>query len=280
MSVVDDEQVKRLLRQLRSRDPHEAWSRFLELYSPLLLDVVRLFEREEDAIADCYLFLCEQLCRDNFRRLRRFKQNGLARFSTWLTVVTRNLCLDWHRQQVGRERAFQSIGRLGALDQSVFQALFVKLVPADDMFLEVKESFPGLTLAQAAAAVDRVERTLTPRQRWLLMVRRNRTLAAAGAPGRPGDEELLRIPSELPNPETWTGLQEERAKLFRAMTRLSPRQRLLIQLRFGRDLTLDEIARLLNLGSAQSADRHIRDAVEKLRRIVSAGSGKPSPPSV
>ena len=75
-----------LLGQLRSREPSDAWTTFLANYSPLLLDVVHLFERDADAAADCYLFVCEQLSRDNFKRLLRFRPNGPASFPTWLHV--------------------------------------------------------------------------------------------------------------------------------------------------------------------------------------------------
>ncbi|MGE5358128.1 MAG: sigma-70 family RNA polymerase sigma factor [Bacteroidales bacterium] len=277
---MDDPQIDGLLRQLGSRDPRGAWTHFLEIYSPLLLDVVRLFEREQDAVADCYVFICDRLSRNNFRRLRRFAPHGPARFSTWLVVVARNLCLDWHRHQVGRERVFESVSRMPVLEQEMFRSLFVELVPAEELFLRLKHRFPALTASQVAEAVARVERTLTSRQRWLLMVRRNRALAAAAPLGGHGDEELLRIPSELPNPESWTSLQEERSALLRAMAELSPRDRLLIQLRYGRDLTLDEIARLNGFENLQVANRRLRDAVEKLRTLMTARGGKPRGPSV
>jgi RNA polymerase sigma-B factor len=70
----------------------------------------------------------------------------------------------------------------------------------------------------------------------------------------------------LPDPESWAGLQEARTALARGLARLSPRERLLIRLRFEQDLTLEEIARLLGLDNAQGADRRIREAVDKLRR--------------
>jgi DNA-directed RNA polymerase specialized sigma subunit len=50
------------------------------------------------------------------------------------------------------------------------------------------------------------------------------------------------------------------------MSTLSSRERLLIRLRYDREATLEEIANLLGLGSVQSADRRIREAVEKLRK--------------
>ena len=45
----------------------------------MLFAVVRRFERDEDAIADCYLFVCAQLSAKGFRRVLRFDPGGRAR---------------------------------------------------------------------------------------------------------------------------------------------------------------------------------------------------------
>jgi len=268
---MDDLQTDDLLRQLRSRDSREAWARFLEHYSPLLFDVARRFEREGEAVADCYLFICEQLSANGFRRLLRFQPGGPARFSTWLCAVARNLCLDWHRREFGRHRVFESVARMPALDQEIFRGLLVERLPIEDLFLKLAPRHPNLAIEQVAERAEAVGEELTSRQRWLLTVR-----GARGAPLAPGaaahdEAELLRIPSEMPNPETWAGLQEERAALLRAMLRLAAGERLLIKLRFARDLTLAEIAKLMGFENPQVADRRIRDVVEKLRQEM-AGS--------
>jgi len=258
-----------ILRGLRSRDPRGAWGAFLETYSPVILDVIRLFERDEDATGNCYLFVCERLCRDRFRRLCRFRIEGPASFQTWLRAVVRNLCLDWHRQEYGRHRVFESVVRLSALDQEIFQAVFVECLPVEEAHLKISPGVPGLTADLVREGIGRVELALTSRQRWLLSVRRAR--AAHNLAARvPDDEESLRqVPDEELNPESWAALQEARAALLAGMARLTPRERLLIRLRFERDLTLEEIAKLLQLENAQNADRRIREVLEKLREQMS-----------
>jgi RNA polymerase sigma factor (sigma-70 family) len=267
---MDSLQTDDLFRQLRSRDPREAWARFLELYSPLLFDVARRFEREDGAVADCYVFICERLSEGGFRRLLRFRSGGRARFTTWLYAVARNLCLDWHRREFGRHRVFESVARMPALDQEIFRGLFVERLPIEDVVLRLEPSHAGLTIQHVADRAEVVGQALSSRQRWLLTVR-----GARGAPPTAGalsedDRELLRIPSEMPNPESWTGLQEERAALLRAMSRLPSGERLLIKLRFARDLTLAEIAKLMGFENPQAADRRLREVVEKLREAMAA----------
>ena len=109
---MDDSQVGQILDGLSSKLPEHAWSEFLQVYAPLILQVIRSFERDIDHSSGCFLFVCEGLSRSRFHRLRRFRLGGSARFSTWLRVVVRNLCLDWHRKEFGRQRIFESMSHL------------------------------------------------------------------------------------------------------------------------------------------------------------------------
>lgn len=54
---------------------------------------------------DRYLFALEELARDDYRRLRAYTPDARARFSTWLAIVVRRLCLDHHRSRYGRSPA-------------------------------------------------------------------------------------------------------------------------------------------------------------------------------
>ncbi len=79
-----------------------AWSAFLEAYSRLILYIARKSCSSRDAAMDRYTFALEQLRRDDFARLRAYEVDDRARFSTWLAVVVRRLCTDFHRKQYGR----------------------------------------------------------------------------------------------------------------------------------------------------------------------------------
>lgn len=272
---MDDLATDELFRELRSSDPQHAWATFLEHYSPLLLDVVRLFEREPDAVGDCYVFICEHLSRDRFRRLLHFRPDGPARFSTWLCAVSRNLCLDWHRQQCGRNRVFDSVARLDPLEREVFRCVLVEFLGIEDTLSRLEPRFPGLSSNALDEALVRVRQTLTSRQLWLLSVRRTRGLAWA-APSEDEEDGLAgQVAAGDADPETRAALGEQRAALAVAMARLPAPDRLLLRLRFERDLTLDEIARLLHLGNAQQADRRIRDVVGRLRATLGEPAGAP-----
>jgi hypothetical protein len=145
-------------------------------------------------------------------------------------------------------------------------------LPADAAHLTLEPKFPGLTLAEVGRCVGRIEQSLTPRQRWLLSVRRARSGRGAAAGTEDSDEVLERIPGEGPDPESLAALREERAALLGALSRLPDRDRLVIRLRFEQELTLEEIARLLSLDNPQSADRRIREAIESLRKVMAPSS--------
>lgn len=92
----------------------EAWSDFVDAYSKLLLHVARSSGGDHDLVMDRYTHVLEQLRKDDFRRLRTYQQDGRSRFTTWLVVVTRRLCLDHHRQRYGRSSRGTEVAELQA----------------------------------------------------------------------------------------------------------------------------------------------------------------------
>src|SRR5437868_11230231 len=113
-----------MLEELRSSQSREAWAEFLRQYSSLIFQTCQFSTSDADQAADCFLFACEQLSRNSFRRLLCFRPDGPASLSTWLSVVVRNLCLDWQRKRLGRPRLFRSIAKLPQLSGAVYRCRF------------------------------------------------------------------------------------------------------------------------------------------------------------
>jgi RNA polymerase sigma factor (sigma-70 family) len=80
------------------------WAAFLAVYSPLLLKVASTFAPGYDGALDRYAYMLDEIRRGDCRRLRGYSADGRGRFSTWLAVVARRLCLDHYRQRYGRDR--------------------------------------------------------------------------------------------------------------------------------------------------------------------------------
>lgn len=85
-------------------DRGAAWEAFIAVHHRLLLHVVRSFTRDRDAAMDAFAWILDRLREEDHRRLRSFRADGRSEFTTWLVVVARRLCLDWHRGKYGRER--------------------------------------------------------------------------------------------------------------------------------------------------------------------------------
>ncbi|MFS8085623.1 MAG: RNA polymerase sigma factor [Acidobacteriota bacterium] len=260
--------IEDILVQLDSRDPHHAWDEFLQAYSGLIFQVARHFEKDSDSASDCFQFVCERLSEKRFRRLLRFDPKGVASFSTWLRAVVRNLCLDWSRKEFGRRRKFRSISRLSAFDQQVFHCIHECGLSIDEAHRLLQSRAPGLTYESVAESNDRIEQHLTVQQRWLLRTQLMRRAPRVAITVDEVGGSQLEIPDPRPDPETQAASTERQAALERALGRLTKRERLLVRLRFEQELTLEQIARLLNLGNAQRVDRQIKDILARLREAL------------
>ena len=91
-----------------ARDDSErasAWSAFLGEYSVVVLHAARAHGGDHDNAMDRYLFVIHALQERDCGRLRQYDPAGGAKFTTWLLVVSRRLCLDHHRARYGRSQA-------------------------------------------------------------------------------------------------------------------------------------------------------------------------------
>jgi RNA polymerase sigma factor (sigma-70 family) len=262
--------VEQILISLSSDELEEGWSEFLNLYSPLILQVVHQFETGEDRAADCFLFICEQLSANSCRRLRRFDPKGPAKFATWLRVIARNLCLDWRRKELGRPRVFRSVARLGLLDQQVFDCVYQRGMSLRRTLLSLQASHPGLTEEKLSDSLQRVRQSLTSHQLWLTGRRRSKVLSLERDPTAESEAMEIQLADRDPDPEALAALAEQRSALARALSRLEKEERLLLQLRYGEGLTLDQVSRLAGLGNPQRADRRIREILARLREEMGA----------
>jgi RNA polymerase sigma factor (sigma-70 family) len=91
-----------LLSASDAADRERAWAAFAAEHSALLLHVAHRLGSDHDAVMDRYVFILDALRRDDCRRLRQYAADGRGKFTTWLMVVARRLCLDEYRRRFGR----------------------------------------------------------------------------------------------------------------------------------------------------------------------------------
>lgn len=269
-----------MLSALSSRERQAAWYAFLERYSGLIYHVARSFDRDPDRSGNCFLFVCEQLSNNDFRRLRKFDLGGRASFSTWLCAVVRNLCLDWHRKEYGRHRLFGSVARRNATDQLLFEVVFRRGFSIEEARQELRRQGVDLSFTAVEERISDLQRCLSSRQLWLLS-------SGKTVLGSVDDEEEGRCVVEpadpAPDPEALATLRETHQQVSAALASLTDSDRLLVRLRYHEGLTLHQVARLVGLKDAQTADRRLRDIIDRLRQTLGMEHllrGKPKPASV
>lgn len=166
-------ELNRLLGALGTGDREAAWNRLIERHSRLILAAAASFRGGHDEVMDRYAYVLEKLRENDFRRLRAFRPDGTARFSTWLTLAARRLCVDRHRARYGRARPLRDGAEaitLRAIRRQLADpasATDVELLP-DQGAAAVDDS---LCAAGRDAALGGAIASLSARERLLLKLR-------------------------------------------------------------------------------------------------------------
>ena len=79
-----------------------AWAAFLRTFSPLLLHAARTTSSGYDDAMDSYAYVLERLRENSFSRLRSYTADPRSKFTTWLVLVARRMCIDRKRERYGR----------------------------------------------------------------------------------------------------------------------------------------------------------------------------------
>jgi RNA polymerase sigma factor (sigma-70 family) len=173
-----------LIALFSAQDPaarDAAWGRFVSRHSRLLLHAARTLGKDYDGMMDRYSYALERLQEHDFRRLRAYHPDGRTKFTTWLLVVFRRLCLDHYRRRYGRcpggERS-QSASGGRVLRRQLADGLVGQVDP--DMVEQSSQRSPEAELAsrhraeQLAVALS----ALPPADRLLLKFRFEDDLSA------------------------------------------------------------------------------------------------------
>jgi RNA polymerase sigma factor (sigma-70 family) len=253
------------LEQLGRRQTAKAgWAFFVQHYSGLILQTIREAESDYDQVLDRYLYVCQKLADNGFKRLLRFQRGGPREFAAWLRAVTRNLCIDFLREQQGRRRLPRAISRLSALDQEIFETAFWQGHTAAETHEILRASHPGLRFAQILDSLERIQAALQPWQ--LQKVLDQKPAPAPVSPvGSSGEDLLEQIADGRASPEEDTLLQEKAKLLQGAVAELPEPARLLLRLRFELGLTLQEMARLSGLGDHRKVHEELAHILAQLQ---------------
>lgn len=262
---VAEERELGFLEQLRRGEPaRAAWVAFVQRYSGVVLQTIQELESDYDAVLDRYLYVCEKLAERDCKRLLAFKRGGAGEFAAWLRAVTRNLCIDYLRQQQGRRRLPRPITRLPALDQEVFETSFWRGHSAAETHEQLRTTRPELRFSQILESLERIQTALRPWQ--LQRVLHPKANSSPVSPvSRSGDDWLDQVPDARAGPEDDVLLQEKARLLQEAVAELPEQARLLLRLRFEQGLTLQDIARLSGLADHRKVHEELACIIEQLQ---------------
>ncbi|MGH8246360.1 MAG: hypothetical protein ACREUU_08000, partial [Gammaproteobacteria bacterium] len=171
---MDDRQAGDVLKRLGSRQASNAWAEFLREYSPIILQVVQLFERDPDHVSGCFLFVCERLHEKGFRRLRAFQPGGPAAFTSAGFSGSATVCINYGAASYGTESNLrllhyengQWVNRTSSIDtaNNIICATvesFSPFVVAEAVDVSPPEITPAIQPAPNAARWNRADVTVT-----------------------------------------------------------------------------------------------------------------------
>lgn len=183
------------LEKLLSHNPpsDDAWSAFAREYTGLLLHVARSTSHGGDDAMDAYVYLLDRLREDGCRRLRGYVAQPRSKFTTWLVVVTKRLCIDHYRLKYGRLRHEESREERERLD---LRRGLANLNGPPELAESIADENPG-TAADAFESSELSDElrtlvtTLPPEDRLLLRLRFDDDLSASEI------ARILRLPSQF-----------------------------------------------------------------------------------
>ena len=174
MAVALPVELTRLLAASDTNAQEEAWAAFVAEHSRLLLSVARSLNSDRDSAMDGYTYILEQLREDGCRRLRAFAP-GRSKFTTWLVVVARRLCVDQQRSRYGRLRDNDSVAVFAARRR--LSDLVAEMDP-DEIASKGVDSAQSLQAGELHDALEAALARLAPADRVLLKLRFEDDLSA------------------------------------------------------------------------------------------------------
>jgi RNA polymerase sigma factor (sigma-70 family) len=201
----------------------------LALLSRVVRDVCRAARLSREDTEDFTQSVQLRLLERGYDAFRRFQ--GRSSLKTYLTVVVRRMLLDWQDHAYGKWRPTATALRLGT-----HAVQLERLINRDNY--SIHEAVQHVSVSQDAPSTAELRRIAErlPRRPH------RRTIALEHAP-------VPRVDFSDPVAESERRAKEQQARLDleRALTRLSPQDRQLLDLRFRYSRSVPAIARLLHM---------------------------------
>jgi len=254
------------------QDMEQAWDIFKGSFDDLVRRVIQRLVDDYDEQMELYTYTLEQLKSQDYQKLTRyFDETREYSFETWIAVVVRNCCMDWFRKEKGRKRLLKCIQELPQLDQLIFKYIY-QMGYSQQATFELLKVMHGreISVEEFSKRIDQIGQILQKKTRWKLKREWQQILPPVSLDSveEGAHRHYRQDSSALPNPNPEEHLlQNSSARIFQEILQgLTDQDRLIIHLHFYKNLTLQEIARILRLKSIWQVHRRLRKALEYLQK--------------
>ncbi len=234
----------------------DAWSPFIEEFSPFLFACIRRLTRQYDERMEIYAYTCGRLRAEDCRRVKQFRgtgPSGACKFTTWLAAVTFNLGREWIRTSRGRRRMYLGVQALSPIHQMVFRYYYWEGYSAHEVGQMLRTNHAiDCTDADIEDCLTLIRETLSRDHHWRLTLAGPGRGALVSLDVEPSDGQPRRVRElECPGVPAEQAVTQERAviALREAVRRLTNAERTAVALRFRHGMSARKIAEILGLAN-------------------------------
>jgi DNA-directed RNA polymerase specialized sigma subunit len=258
------------LLSLFQKEPQRAWEIFIDRYADTIFKTLQRSGYDYDQAMERFVYVCEKLCEQNFRRLKTIQHTGnQGQLTPWLIQVVKRLSINWAWSQEGRDRLFKSIATLTEREQKIFELYFRRgLLPTEIHEQLLLEHENKLEIADVFEALEKIFACLSENRLWRLLSQLNRVRQTLSFDAV--DEETgfnLEPIDEQDNPEDFLIRQEENKQFEKALEVLSVKEKLVVEFRYEETMSVKEIAEVLKL-EEREVKNLLKSSFYKLRKIL------------
>ncbi len=261
--TVTPEEVR--LTERFSTDAEGAYRDLLDLYSPVLLRMIRRLFRDRDEVMEVYTAVCERLQAQDYAALRRFRAGSPIR--PWLSVIVGNAAHDRKRRTRTGVIPETFYNRLTPFEKSVYRLHFYHRLANTDIAEVLASREAGITADDVQQALDRIHDLLGDERRWRLMeqIALQRRTTSVDAMIEMGLDPLA------DDYEEGRERQDRRAALAAALESMTPEDQLLLHLRFEQNLSAPQIADIMGYSQFRYVYTRLSTAIDRMRRAIEKG---------
>jgi RNA polymerase sigma factor (sigma-70 family) len=256
------------LRTLLIQDTDRGWRAFVDQYTPAMLALIeRAGIHDKDEAMELYVLACEKLAEDDCGRIRRFDPSKGA-IAAWLSVLVRNVMVDWVRARAGRRRLFKSVQELPRFEQRIFELFYwERAMPGEIVDRLTGSEFGTPTLSTVLEGLERVQQVLTERQRAELLAMTARTAAPVSLDAPTDDEDHAIDPVDpAADVERAAVVKEQEDVISRALRALPAEDAAIVRLKYEEGLSLKQIREALHLDAL--GEPRVRAILDRLKPLL------------